>query len=593
MYEQEIDFLDKCADYREQAQRPYQKEFNQNVREQMRVFKKLKKKPSDEELKAIQARAHKDAMSVTHQTPHGTKPSASTWEKAMEHVKGPVGKGVAIGAGALALGAGAYGANKMYQEHKQKKALEGMYGVEGPMYKQGNFDPWGKLKEFFVDTRTTASNLKEGTQDMKSMVKDIRGAASETEHAAKEIGDIAKEIKRSGAVSDATRSLPQISKDMAQLTRYAKWGLGTMVAAGAVGAASHIAGMPKVLEQYRHYRDINEKLKEIKQEQRDLNMGKTASRKVEKRTSIMLSSLKGDDDLLKHHYTLTYKADPKAPHKEQETIIVSPDPQHEITAAHVMAKKAGGALSFGKDFPDQYKTFHGVVGKHMEKEASQKDDEIRRKESKMLALGVGTVAGVTAGVAAHNIHEQAKHNQYFDRLNESIDDTFKRMREEVKVRASRHRNVNINKGINKKIEGINRTTGRLNQAARNMHASEVRDLALLGALPVGVLGVGALAHHMRKKKHEKKAEEIPGGKAEGHTPDEFNQNDLKKGMKIEKEHTPVKAKQREISMDHIIEVKKKDGDGKWTSSYYDEMPAFEKEVEKTSSLKDIWLKALI
>jgi hypothetical protein len=89
----------------------------------------------------------------------------------------------------------------------------------------------------------------------------------------------------------------------------------------------------------------------------------------------------------------------------------------------------------------------------------------------------------------------------------------------------------------------------------------------------------------------KTAEEIPGGKASGHTPEEFNKKDLKKGIKIEKEHTKNKKAQKEIVMDHIIEVDKKDSKGKYTSPYYDEMGPFEKKVEKKASFQQLWFDA--
>lgn len=63
---------------------------------------------------------------------------------------------------------------------------------------------------------------------------------------------------------------------------------------------------------------------------------------------------------------------------------------------------------------------------------------------------------------------------------------------------------------------------------------------------------------------------IPGGKAQGKSPSDFNPNDLKKGIKIEMEHTPSKRRATEISMDHLTEFK----------NYYRKLPSFEKSLEK-------------
>jgi hypothetical protein len=48
-------------------------------------------------------------------------------------------------------------------------------------------------------------------------------------------------------------------------------------------------------------------------------------------------------------------------------------------------------------------------------------------------------------------------------------------------------------------------------------------------------------------------EHIPGGRADGKSPDDYNQKELERGRKIEHEHTPDPDTAREISMDHLEE----------------------------------------
>lgn len=74
---------------------------------------------------------------------------------------------------------------------------------------------------------------------------------------------------------------------------------------------------------------------------------------------------------------------------------------------------------------------------------------------------------------------------------------------------------------------------------------------------------------------------IPGGKAKGHDPREYDPKVLAKGIKVELEHTSSKAKAREITMDHIEESAKLDPKtGLKTSEYYDELDKMEKRLEK-------------
>jgi hypothetical protein len=50
-----------------------------------------------------------------------------------------------------------------------------------------------------------------------------------------------------------------------------------------------------------------------------------------------------------------------------------------------------------------------------------------------------------------------------------------------------------------------------------------------------------------------KADLIPGGKAKGKSPSDFDQKQLAMGIEVELEHTPDRAKAREIAMDHLTE----------------------------------------
>ena len=66
-----------------------------------------------------------------------------------------------------------------------------------------------------------------------------------------------------------------------------------------------------------------------------------------------------------------------------------------------------------------------------------------------------------------------------------------------------------------------------------------------------------------------RADKIPGGKAEGKKPSDFDQAQLAKGVKVELEHTDDKDLAREIAMDHLTEF----------SDYYDRLETMEAEAE--------------
>jgi hypothetical protein len=72
---------------------------------------------------------------------------------------------------------------------------------------------------------------------------------------------------------------------------------------------------------------------------------------------------------------------------------------------------------------------------------------------------------------------------------------------------------------------------------------------------------------------------LPGGEASGLCPEDFDPVVLAAGTKVELEHSPSLAVAREIAMDHIIEARKKNRQGKWTSTYYRELADLERRVE--------------
>ena len=74
------------------------------------------------------------------------------------------------------------------------------------------------------------------------------------------------------------------------------------------------------------------------------------------------------------------------------------------------------------------------------------------------------------------------------------------------------------------------------------------------------------------------AEQIKGGRADNVPDSMFKKKDLKQGMKVEEEHSPNKAKEKEITKDHIVESKKVN-DGKFVNKYYPKLKEMEKKIE--------------
>jgi len=70
---------------------------------------------------------------------------------------------------------------------------------------------------------------------------------------------------------------------------------------------------------------------------------------------------------------------------------------------------------------------------------------------------------------------------------------------------------------------------------------------------------------------KKDKEKIQGGLASGKSPDDFDQNQLREGTKVEKEHTPSEEVAKEIAMDHLTEH----------SRYYDALNKMEEGMQRT------------
>jgi len=82
---------------------------------------------------------------------------------------------------------------------------------------------------------------------------------------------------------------------------------------------------------------------------------------------------------------------------------------------------------------------------------------------------------------------------------------------------------------------------------------------------------------MKIIKTAKWKEKIDGGKAHGHEPSEYDVEQLRKGVKIEMEHTPDPQIAKEISMDHLQESKDKKGEK--GGKYYDLLEDMEKTIK--------------
>lgn len=86
------------------------------------------------------------------------------------------------------------------------------------------------------------------------------------------------------------------------------------------------------------------------------------------------------------------------------------------------------------------------------------------------------------------------------------------------------------------------------------------------------------------EEEEKEAEErIPGGKAEGMPASDFPADQLRKGIEVEKEHTPDPAVAKEIAKDHLEEFK----------NYYTALDSMEKRLKEgktASAIADLVIK---
>jgi len=70
---------------------------------------------------------------------------------------------------------------------------------------------------------------------------------------------------------------------------------------------------------------------------------------------------------------------------------------------------------------------------------------------------------------------------------------------------------------------------------------------------VAVAGVAGYLVFRRRGSALGYVERIPGGRAAGKRPRDFNPRQLRAGTRIEMEHTPRRAVAREIAMDHLTE----------------------------------------
>lgn len=81
---------------------------------------------------------------------------------------------------------------------------------------------------------------------------------------------------------------------------------------------------------------------------------------------------------------------------------------------------------------------------------------------------------------------------------------------------------------------------------------------------------------------EAKEDEIRGGVSDGHADSEYPKDQLKKGIKVEMEHTTSKAKAKEITKDHLQEEKEMSGKSKDELEYYDELEDMENSLKEAA-----------
>ena len=74
------------------------------------------------------------------------------------------------------------------------------------------------------------------------------------------------------------------------------------------------------------------------------------------------------------------------------------------------------------------------------------------------------------------------------------------------------------------------------------------------------------------KKNSGRKEYIEGGRAQGMNPDDFDQDQLSKGEKVQMEHTVDPRIAREIAMDHLAEFE--------DAPYYDYLADMERNIEE-------------
>ena len=85
-----------------------------------------------------------------------------------------------------------------------------------------------------------------------------------------------------------------------------------------------------------------------------------------------------------------------------------------------------------------------------------------------------------------------------------------------------------------------------------------------------IAGAFVLASFLSLNSERGWTDQLKGGLADKRKPSDFNQRALKKGIKIEMEHTSSRKIATEIAMDHLEEH----------PNYYDVLPEAEREMER-------------
>jgi len=91
---------------------------------------------------------------------------------------------------------------------------------------------------------------------------------------------------------------------------------------------------------------------------------------------------------------------------------------------------------------------------------------------------------------------------------------------------------------------------------------------------------------MLKDRNKTWRNKLHGGVADDLTPDDFDQEQLMIGKKVESEHTDDEDIQIKIAMDHMKETGRIGKDGKIHSDYYKKLSEMEKELKDELGIND-------